>query len=89
MADLGFYALRLGLLFALLGLLAGVYAGIRRNESWTRVAERSVWLVFGAASVAMLALFWALGTNDFSLSYVAAPPTAPSPSGAIAIRTGR
>jgi len=72
MADLGHYALRLGMLFALLGLFAGLYAGIRRDERWTRVAERSVWLVFGAASVAMLALFWALASNDFSLSYVAA-----------------
>jgi cytochrome c-type biogenesis protein CcmF len=28
--------------------------------------------VFGAASIAMIALFWALASNDFSLSYVAA-----------------
>ncbi len=72
MADLGHYALRLGLFLAGLGLVAGIYGGMTRADRWTRVAERSVWMVFGASSVAMIALFWALATNDFSLSYVAA-----------------
>jgi cytochrome c-type biogenesis protein CcmF len=71
MADLGLYALRLGLFLCLLGTGAGVYAGMSGREEWTRVAERTVLLVFAAASVAMLALFWALATNDFSLAYVA------------------
>ncbi|MCP4907268.1 MAG: heme lyase CcmF/NrfE family subunit [bacterium] len=72
MADLGLYALRLGLLLCFLGVGAGVYAGVSRRPEWTRVAERSVHVVFVAASVAMIALFWALANNDFSLSYVAA-----------------
>ena len=71
MADLGHDALRLGLFFCALGLGSGVYAGIAKHAEWTRIAERSLLLVFAATSVAMLALFWALATNDFSLSYVA------------------
>jgi len=71
MADLGLYALRLGLFLCTLGIGAGLYAGITKRSDWTRVAERSVLLVCAAASVAMLALFWALATNDFSLAYVA------------------
>ena len=72
MADLGLYALRLGLLICAIGVGAGIYAGISHREDWTRVTERAVMLVFAATSLAMLALFWALGTNDFSLEYVAA-----------------
>lgn len=72
MADLGLYALRLGLFLCLLGIGAGVYAGTSRRAEWTRVAERSVYLVFATASLAMIALFWALANNDFSLTYVAA-----------------
>ncbi len=72
MADLGFYALRLGLFLCILGIGAGVYAGTSGRPEWTRVAERSVYLVFASASLAMIALFWALANNDFSLSYVAA-----------------
>ncbi len=72
MGQIGLYSLQLGLLLALVGIGAGAYAGITRRAEWTRVAERSVLLVFAATSVAMLALFWALATNDFSLSYVAA-----------------
>jgi cytochrome c-type biogenesis protein CcmF len=70
--EIGLYSLRLGLFLTLVGIGAGAYAGIRGRAEWTRVAERSVLLVFAATSVAMLALFWALATNDFSLSYVAA-----------------
>ena len=72
MGEVGLYSLRLGLFFALLGIGAGVFAGTQGRAEWTRIAERSVLLVFAATSVAMLALFWALATNDFSLSYVAA-----------------
>lgn len=72
MADLGLYALRLGLFFCALGMGAGIYAGISKREDWTRVAERAVLLVGASATMAMIALFYALATNDFSLSYVAA-----------------
>ena len=72
MADLGLDALRLGLLLCVLGMGAGIYAGVAKRSDWTRVAERSVLLVCAVTTVAILALFWALGTNDFSLAYVAA-----------------
>ena len=71
MADLGLYALRLSLLLCALGIGAGLYAGIAKRPNWTRVAERTLLLTCVATSVAMLALFWALASNDFSLSYVA------------------
>ncbi len=72
MGEIGLYALRLALLLSLIGIGAGIFAGVQRRPEWTRVAERSLLLVFASTTVAMAALFWALGTNDFSLSYVAA-----------------
>ena len=72
MGELGSYALLLSLLVCLIGIAAGLFAGIQGRDEWTRIAERSMLLVFGATSVAIVALFWALATNDFTLSYVAA-----------------
>jgi len=69
--EIGIYSLRLGLLLCFVGIGAGIFAGVQRRPEWTRIAERSVLLVCAATSVAMLALFWALATNDFTLSYVA------------------
>jgi cytochrome c-type biogenesis protein CcmF len=71
MTDIGQYALQFGLLVVAFGIVAGVYAGRSGRADWTMVSERSVYAVFGALSVAMLALFWALANNDYSLSYVA------------------
>jgi cytochrome c-type biogenesis protein CcmF len=71
MADLGSYALRLALFLCALGLGAGVFAGLAQREDWTRVSERALMLVFATVSLAMLALFHALATHDFSLAYVA------------------
>jgi cytochrome c-type biogenesis protein CcmF len=71
MIDIGQYALQFGLLVVAFGILAGVYAGRSGRSDWTMVSERSVYAVFGALSVAMLALFWALANNDYSLAYVA------------------
>jgi cytochrome c-type biogenesis protein CcmF len=70
-SDVGFYALRLGLLVACVGLGAGLYAGFTRRAEWTRVAERAVYLVFAFTSVAMAVLFHALATGDYQLAYVA------------------
>lgn len=72
MGEIGLYSLRLALLLSVIGIGAGIFAGVQRRPEWTRVAERSLLLVCAATTVAMLALFWALATNDFSLSYVAA-----------------
>ena len=71
MADIGLYALKLGLFFCVVGILAGTYAGVAKRADWTRISERAVLLVFAAASVAMVCLFYALASNDFSLAYVA------------------
>ena len=70
MSDFGLYALRFALVITACGIAAGIYAGVSGRGEWTRVAERSVYLVFGFISLAMLALFHALATNDFSLAYV-------------------
>jgi cytochrome c-type biogenesis protein CcmF len=71
MSDLGQPALLLALTIAVLGLAAGTFAGIRRSPEWTRVAERSVLLVFGLVSLAILALFYAFAYHDYALAYVA------------------
>ena len=72
MGTIGNYSLQLALLFACIGVGVGIYAGVTRREDWTRVAERSVGVVFGFTSLAMVALFYALATNDFTNEYVAA-----------------
>ena len=71
MPDIGFYALRFALVVGVAGIAVGVFAGITRRSDWTRVSERAVYVVFGFLTLGMLALFYGLGTNDFSLSYVA------------------
>jgi cytochrome c-type biogenesis protein CcmF len=71
MSDLGFYAQRLALLVAVAGIAAGVYAGVTRRSEWTRVAERSVLAVMAFVTLAIGILFYAFGTSDFSLDYVA------------------
>ncbi|MCH7866659.1 MAG: heme lyase CcmF/NrfE family subunit [Myxococcales bacterium] len=71
MADIGQQALTFGWLIAILGCIVSVAAGLNKRDEWTQVAERSLYVVFGAITVAMLALFYALATNDFSLAYVA------------------
>jgi len=71
LSDIGLYSLRFALIVALLGIGVGLYAGLTRRDAWTRVAERTVYVVFGFLSLAMFALFYALASNDFQLSYVA------------------
>jgi cytochrome c-type biogenesis protein CcmF len=68
--DIGFYALRFAFVASLVGIASGVYAGVAKRPDWTRVTERAGYAVFGALSVGMIALFWALASNDFSLTYV-------------------
>jgi len=71
-SELGFYALRLAMLVAAAGLVAGVIGGARGGDEWRRVAQRAVMLTFAFASLAIGALFYAFATLDFQLSYVAA-----------------
>jgi len=68
--DVGLYSIRFALVVALFGIGAGIWAGIRREREWTQLAARSVYVVLGFLTLAMAALFYALGTNDFSLAYV-------------------
>ena len=72
MSDLGAYSLRFALLIALAGLATAVYAGTSRREDWLRVAQRSVWVLFGFVTLAMGVLFTAFATHDYQLAYVAA-----------------
>jgi cytochrome c-type biogenesis protein CcmF len=71
MSDLGAYAVRFALLIAVVGFAAGVRGGIARDDAWTRVSERAVWVLFGFVSFAMLALFNAFVNHDYQLAYVA------------------
>ncbi len=71
MPDIGGYALRFALMIAVLGFSSAIYAGISRRPDWTRVAERSVWVVFALTSLGIGALFYAFATFDFQLAYVA------------------
>ena len=71
MSELGELALRFALPVALLGMAAGIYAGVQRRPEWTRVAERAVLTVAAFVAFGMLALFYAFATHDFELAYVA------------------
>jgi cytochrome c-type biogenesis protein CcmF len=62
---------RFALLIAVVGFAAGVRGGIARDDAWTRVSERAVWVLFGFVSFAMLALFNAFVNHDYQLAYVA------------------
>ena len=71
MSDLGYYAAQLALLAAAAAAIAGVTAGITKSEEWAAVARRGVYALFGLASFALAALFYAFATLDFQLAYVA------------------
>ena len=71
MTDIGAYSLTTALVVAVFGLGSGIYAGVAHRPEWTRVAERSVFLVFLFSSVSMIALFTALAVGDYQLAYVA------------------
>ena len=72
MSELGAYALRFGLLIALLGLVAAFRAGLAQRPEWTRVAERAVFVVSGCVALAIGVLFSAFANCDYELAYVAA-----------------
>src|SRR5215813_3133395 len=71
MVELGAYALRFALAFALFGLGAAVHAGRARRAEWTRVSERALGLVFACTTLAIGLLFTAFARCDYSLVYVA------------------
>jgi cytochrome c-type biogenesis protein CcmF len=71
MSEIGDYALRFALIVGLVGLVAGFVGGRLRNDAWTRLAERSLLVVFAFVTLAMGVLFAAFVNNDFHLAYVA------------------
>jgi len=71
MPEIGSYALRLAFVIALLGFGAGIAGGLRRDDAWTRLAERCLLVTFGFVTVAIAILFAAFAGNDFQLEYVA------------------
>ncbi len=71
MSEIGAVSLRLALLLAVAGFGAAVYAGRTRREDWTRVAERSVGVVFALVTSAIAALFVCFARHDYQLVYVA------------------
>jgi len=70
-AEIGSNAQQLALFVALLGLGFGVFAGVRRSPEWTAVAARTVWVVCGFTTVAIVALWVAFAGNAFEIMYVA------------------
>jgi cytochrome c-type biogenesis protein CcmF len=71
MSDLGTYALRFALLIAIAGVATAIHAGVSRREDWLRVAQRSVWVVFGFVTLSITVLFAAFAAHDYQLAYVA------------------
>ena len=64
MSEIGAVSLRLALLLALAGFGAAIYAGRSRRPDWTRVAERSVGVVFALVTVAIASLFIKLRSHS-------------------------
>ena len=71
MSEIGDYALRFAFVIAIVGAIAGFVGGRRRDDVWTRLAERSLLLVFAFVTLAMWILFAAFANNDFHIAYVA------------------
>ncbi|MCP5055744.1 MAG: heme lyase CcmF/NrfE family subunit [bacterium] len=71
MSEVGASALGFAFVVALVGAVAGVVGGVRRDAAWAEVARIAVLVHFVLASVAIGSLFWAFATLDFQLSYVA------------------
>jgi len=71
LGALGSSALRVALLVAAFGLLAGALGGAGGKESWIRTAYAAAYTQFALVATATLAMVTALVSHDFSVSYVA------------------
>jgi cytochrome c-type biogenesis protein CcmF len=71
MALLGRAVLILALAGLLFAVVAALYGRKPSRRAWYEAAERTVFAVFGLVAIAMLTLWTALLTNDFSLEAVA------------------
>ncbi|MBW2315050.1 MAG: heme lyase CcmF/NrfE family subunit [Deltaproteobacteria bacterium] len=72
MADFGLYSLRIALVVAVVGMGAGIFAGVRNHAGADRVARRSAGILGVLVTLSIVALFWAFASNDFRIEYVAA-----------------
>jgi cytochrome c-type biogenesis protein CcmF len=70
-ASLGVLALALGASAAALGIVVLARGLRRRDDQMLALGRRFVFIVFGAAILAVLVMEWALLSHDFSLQYVA------------------
>ena len=70
-ASLGVLALALGASAAALGIVVLARGLRRRDDQLLALGRRFVFIVFGAAILAVLVMEWALLSHDFSLQYVA------------------
>ena len=79
--EIGLYALRLALLVAVVGAAMGVAATRSGRGDYAAMTRRAVAVCFGLSSVAMLALWVALGTGDYRIAYVARHSASTMPLG--------
>ncbi|NOZ29733.1 MAG: heme lyase CcmF/NrfE family subunit [Chloroflexi bacterium] len=70
--DVGYIALAVAFVIALLGTITSVVGAQRRRPEWVESGRNAVFVVGGLVIIASLALWYALMTGDFSIEYVAA-----------------
>jgi cytochrome c-type biogenesis protein CcmF len=71
MADIGYIALLLALVFAFYGTIVSIIGGLRRNEALSTSGRNALYVVAALVTIAALAVIYLLVTNDFSNEYVA------------------
>ena len=71
MADIGYIALLLALVFACYGTIVSIIGGLRRNEALSTSGRNALYVVAALVTIAALAVIYLLVTNDFSNEYVA------------------
>ncbi|RME80851.1 MAG: heme lyase CcmF/NrfE family subunit, partial [Caldilineae bacterium] len=71
MADLGFISLNLALLVTLYGIVVSLVGARRSDVKLTTSGRNALFVAGGLVTIATLALWYLLLTNDFSIDYVA------------------
>ena len=70
MVDVGYFALCFALVPAGYAVYASIIGALRNQQQLVRSGENAAFSVFGLLSIAILALWYAILTHDFSLAYV-------------------